>query len=129
MHLQMPAIGPNYDGFVPLCNASQVPTKGGWFLKDSIPLKKNVPCACSINLSLNDSQLIRPSMVCKQAEALQECSGCAANGLRLHLHVLLLTWDGTYRGLGIHWHPETQVFVPMSSKTNPHHPTSAASQW
>ena len=41
-------------------------------------------------------------MVCKQAEALQECSGCAANGLRLHLHVLLLTWDGTYRGLGIH---------------------------
>ena len=23
-----------------LCNVSQVPTKGGWFLKDSIPLKK-----------------------------------------------------------------------------------------
>ena len=40
MHLQMHAIGPSYDGFVPLCNASQVPTKGGWFLKDSIPLKK-----------------------------------------------------------------------------------------
>ena len=67
MHLPIRAIGPNYDGLVALCNASQVPTKGGWFLNDSISLKKNVPCACSIILSLNDSQFIRASMVCKQA--------------------------------------------------------------
>ena len=34
MHLPMPAIELNYDGFVAVCNASQVPMKGGWFLKD-----------------------------------------------------------------------------------------------